>query len=156
MKLKKIIIAALVIFSIIQTCLFSQSNQKNTEPKPYSKDEFIQPLQDLRRFEIITLGSMPFVTLNTAIVFNGINYATGKTQTFNPLATADYKPDEMKTVILTSLCISAGIGLTDFIVRIVKRHKSYKKIDLSDAIKIEIEPDEPDKSEEPVESEETE
>lgn len=147
MKLKKLFIGALIIFSLSQAGLFSQSNQtKNTEPKPYSEDEFIQPLEDLRRFEIITLGSMPFITLNTAIVFNGINYATGKSSKFNPLATADYKPDEMKTVILTSLCISAGIGITDFVIRVVKRHRSYKKIDLSDAVKIELDLDEPQES----------
>lgn len=153
MNLKKLFITVLLIFSLGHTALFSQSNQtKNNEPKPYSEDEFIQPLEDLRRFEIITLGSMPFITLNTAIVFNGINFATGKTSTFNPLATADYKPDEMKTVILTSLCISAGIGLTDFIIRIVKRHRSYKLIDLSDAIKIEVEPEEPLQEEYPEET----
>ena len=70
----------------------------------------------------------------------------GKSSKFNPLATADYKPDEMKTVILTSLCISAGIGITDFVIRVVKRHRSYKKIDLSDAVKIELDPDEPQES----------
>ena len=74
MKLKKLFIGALIIFSLSQAGLFSQSNQtKNTEPKPYSEDEFIQPLEDLRRFEIITLGSMPFITLNTAIVFKTLN-----------------------------------------------------------------------------------
>ena len=85
---------------------------------------------------------MPFVTMDTAIVFNGIKFATGKSQTFNPLATADYSPQEMKTVILTSLCISAGIGITDFVIRVIKRNIKSKDVDLSDAIKIEVEPQE--------------
>lgn len=140
MKYKKILVSALIIFVLCSNTLFGQSNQtKSTEPKAYDQKEFSQPLQDLRRFEIITFGSMPFVTMDTAIVFNGIKFATGKSQTFNLLATADYTPDEMKTVILTSLCISAGIGITDFVIRVIKRNKKSKNIDLSDAIKIEVE-----------------
>ncbi|MBO4533395.1 MAG: hypothetical protein J5726_06840 [Treponema sp.] len=145
MKHKKLFIAAVIFFALNQAFVFGQSNQsKSTEPKPYSSDEFSQALQDLRRFEIITLGSMPFVTMDTAIVFNGIKFATGKTQTFNPLATADYTPQEMKSVILTSLCISAGIGITDFVIQIIKRNKKSRDVDLSDAIKIEVEPQEED------------
>ena len=132
-----------VLFSLCSASIFGQSNQtKSTDPEPYNQNEFSQPLQDLRRFEIITLGSMPFVTMDTAIVFNGIKFATGKSQTFNPLATADYSPQEMKTVILTSLCISAGIGITDFVIRVIKRNIKSKDVDLSDAIKIEVEPQE--------------
>jgi hypothetical protein len=143
MNIKKSSVLFFVLFSLCSACIFGQSNQtKSTDPEPYNQNEFSQPLQDLRRFEIITLGSMPFVTMDTAIVFNGIKFATGKSQTFNPLATADYSPQEMKTVILTSLCISAGIGITDFVIRVIKRNIKGKDVDLSDAIKIEVEPQE--------------
>ena len=142
---KRFFIAIVIIFSLNTAFVFGQSNQStSTEPKAYSSDEFPQVLKDLRRFEIITLGSMPFVTMDTAIIFNGIKFATGKAQTFNPLATADYTPEEMKTVILTSLCISAGIGITDFVIQIIKRNKKSRDVDLSDAIKIEVEPQEED------------
>ena len=103
MKNKKVLLTSLMFILLLQSRLFGQ-------------EEFSQPLQDLRRFEIITLGAMPFVT--------------------------------MKTVILTSLCISAGIGITDFVIRIIKRnHKNKRSIDLSDAIKIEVEADQPAESE---------
>ena len=135
MKNKKVLLTSLMFILLLQSRLFGQ-------------EEFSQPLKDLRRFEIITLGAMPFVTMDTAIIFNGIKFASGKSQTFNPLATADYTPQEMKTVILTSLCISAGIGITDFVIRIIKRnHKNKRSIDLSDAIKIEVEADQPAESE---------
>ena len=143
MNIKKSSVLFFVLFSLCSSGIFGQSNQtKSTDPEPYNQNEFSQALQDLRRFEIITLGSMPFVTMDTAIVFNGIKFATGKSQTFNPLATADYSPQEMKTVILTSLCISAGIGITDFVIRVIKRNIKSKDVDLSDAIKIEVEPQE--------------
>lgn len=135
MKNKKVLLTSLMFILLLQSRLFGQ-------------EEFSQPLQDLRRFEIITLGAMPFVTMDTAIIFNGIKFASGKSQTFNPLATADYTPQEMKTVILTSLCISAGIGITDFVIRIIKRnHKNKRNIDLSDAIKIEVQADQPAETE---------
>ncbi len=138
---KEIIKMKKKIFFIFLVSIFSSfylySQNKSTQAKPYQEDEFNQGLQDLRRFEIITLGSMPFVTMDTAIVYNGYKYITKKADTFNPLATASYNPEEMKKVIITSICISAGIGLTDFLIRIIKRKVNNKHIDLSDAIKIE-------------------
>ena len=143
---------------------FCQSNKTDTTPEPYKEDEFPQGLKDLRRFEIITLGSMPFITLDSAIVYNGYKYATGKADKFNPLATADYSQKEMERIIVTSLCISAGIGVTDYVINLIKRSKKNKKQRLENSnISIEDYPDavpitlpvEPQETEEFEESEET-
>ncbi len=136
----KTIFAAIIIFLFIAVpnCFC----QTNTTPEPYSDDEFPQFMLDLRRFEIITLGSMPFITLNSSIVYNGYKFATGKTDTFNPLATADYTQDEMENIIITSLCISAGIGLTDYIVNLIKRNRIKRRLRQQDSnISIEENPD---------------
>ncbi len=136
----KTIFAAIIIFLFIAVA--NSFCQTNTTPEPYSDDEFPQFMLDLRRFEIITLGSMPFITLNSSIVYNGYKFASGKTDTFNPLATADYTQDEMENIIITSLCISAGIGLTDYIVNLVKRSRIKRRLRQQDSnISIEENPD---------------
>lgn len=138
MKNKRIFAAFIIfLFFAVENCFC----QTNTSPEPYSDDEFPQFMLDLRRFEIITLGSMPFITLNSSIVYNGYKFATGKSDTFNPLATADYSQDEMENIIITSLCISAGIGLTDYIVNLVKRSRIKRRLRQQDSyISIEEDP----------------
>lgn len=124
----KFVFINIFLFGLCLNVFCQTTDKKDTTPVPYDKDEIPEPLQDLRRFEIITLGSMPFITMDAAMVYNGYKYATGKADTFNPLATADYKPDEMKRIILTSLCISAGIGVSDYVIRLIKRKSSQKKL----------------------------
>ncbi len=139
-NIKAFLTVIILIFS--SSLLYAQSSQKDTTPAPYTDEEFPQALKDIRRFEIITLGSMPFVTLDAALVYNGYKYFSGKTDTFNPLATADYKPEEMKKIIITSLCVSAGIGLSDYIIRLIKRKSAQKKSkEENKGIKIEEDPD---------------
>lgn len=110
--------------------LISPAFCEDTTPAPYEDDEFPQGLKDLRRFEIISLGAMPFVTLDTTLVYSGIRYAQHD-------FAAEYKPnifdktsfnsDEQRNIILTSLGISLGIGLTDYIVQLVKRSKKKRE-----------------------------
>lgn len=133
-------ICILFLLLCFSTPVFCQS-QTNTTPQPYTQEEFPQLMKDLRRFEIITFGSMPFVTMDAAIAYNGYKYFSGKTTKFNLLATADYSPDEMKKIIITSFCVSAGIGITDYVVRLVKRTSTQKKNKLeNNNIKIEEDP----------------
>ena len=141
--MKKLLFAAISLFLFFNaTNCFAQTNQTNTTPEPYNDDEFAQPFKDLRRFEVITLGAMPFITLDSAIVYNGYKYASGKADKFNPLATADYSQKEMERIIITSLCISAGIGITDYVINLIKRTRKNKKQRLENSnITIEEYPD---------------
>ena len=116
----------LLLISLFSQNLFADSSSTSTTPKAYDDDEFPQALLDLRRFEIITLGSMPFVMLDTTLAYSAYKYASGKSTSFNFLNSSSYDKDETKKIILTSLGISASIGLTDFIVRLVKRSKAKK------------------------------
>ena len=125
MKIKKLF-ATVLFFSVFSITLWAQSGNSTT-PEPYTQEEFPQAMLDIRRFEIITLGAMPFVTLDAAIVYNGYKYFSGKTNQLNLLATTDYNPEEMKKIIITSLCVSAGIGITDYVIRLIKRNYSKKK-----------------------------
>ena len=100
----------------------------DTTPVPYDDKEFPQTLKDLRRFEIITLGALPFVTLDTTLAYSTYRYAKNdfddayKPDIFSP---SSFTQEEQKKIILTSVGICAGIGLTDLIVQIIKR--SVKK-----------------------------
>ena len=116
----------LLLISLFSQNLFADTSSTSTTPKAYDDDEFPQALLDLRRFEIITLGSMPFVMLDTTLAYSAYKYASGKSTSFNFLNSSSYDKDETKKIILTSLGISASIGLTDFIVRLVKRSKAKK------------------------------
>ena len=149
-------LAKVLFFSILLTAyvpLFAED--KDTTPLPYEEDEFPTALKDLRRFEIISLGALPFVTLDTTIVYSGIRYASND---FNSAYTPDifskssYTPEEQAGIILTSVGISVGIGLTDYIVQLIKRSSKAKKKQITyddisitpisqdaDAIKIELE-----------------
>ena len=127
-------IAKILIFSIFfNLCSPIFSETTSSEAKEFSDEEFPQALQDLRRFEIITLGSLPFVTLNTTLVYSGIKYVQhdfDPAYSPNPFASkADggYSTEEQIGVLLTSLGISVGIGLTDFLVRTIKRNSKKKK-----------------------------
>ena len=131
--MKKKLIAKILIFSLLLNCCLPAFTEDNT-PKPYDQDELPQTLKDIRRFEIITIGALPFVTLDTTLAYSTYRYAKND---FDP----DYKPDifspssfsqeEQKGIILTSVGICVGIGLTDLIVQIVKRSSKKKKAQIN-------------------------
>ena len=126
MKINKFILKIVFFSFIFNFCspLFCE----DTTPKPYTDEEFSQVAKDIRRFEIITLGSMPFVTLDTMLVYSGIKYfETNKfISPFANAADGGYTKEEQKKLLLTSLGISVGIAVTDLIVQIVKRNKVSK------------------------------
>ncbi len=129
--LKNVLISIIFynIFSQITVPCFAQTAE------PYTKDEFPQILKDLRRAEIVTLGSMPFITFSVSLgwsfgryAYNGFdsNYFVNP---FSKTTTNNFTTDEQIGIILTSLGISVGIGLTDYVYHVIKRNQKTKKID---------------------------
>ena len=144
--MKKKLCAKILIFSFIlnfSTSLFCE----DTTPKAYDDTEFPQTLKDIRRFEIITLGALPFITLDTTLAYSTYRYARNdfdsayKPDIFSP---SSFTQEEQKKIILTSVGLCAGIGLTDLIVQIVKRSvkKKQKQINYDDISVIPISEDE--------------
>ena len=121
--MKKRLISILIISALFLNSL-SPLFSEDTTPVPYDDKEFPQTLKDLRRFEIITLGALPFVTLDTTLVYSTLRYAKNdfsadyQPDIFNK---ASYTQDEQRLIIATSFGICLGIGLTDLIVQIIKR-----------------------------------
>lgn len=132
--MKKKLIASIICLSLFAnlTPVFA-ADTKSTTPEPYEEDEFPSWLKDLRRAEIITLGAMPFITLNTSLCYSFGNYAFHNFDSdyfVNPFAqgsdTSSYTSSEQAGILLTSLGICLGIGITDFIVHSVKRSNQKK------------------------------
>ena len=129
--MKKRFTSTILVFSLILNCVspvFAQDN--NHTPKPYDKNELPQSVKDLRRFEIITLGSLPFVTLDTSLAYSTIRYAKNDFDSaYQPdiFSKTNYTQDEQLGIILTSVGISVGIGITDLVIQIIKRSSKKKR-----------------------------
>lgn len=129
MSLKKRFFTLISAFFLI----FSEASFAETAA-PYRDDEFPLLLKDLRRAEIITLGTMPFAVLNVTLGYSFGKYAAhgfDSNYFVNPFAKTSsensFSTDEQITIILTSVGISIGVGITDYIVHIVKRNSQKKE-----------------------------
>ena len=101
--------------------------------EPYTKDEFPCWLQDLRRAEIVILGSLPFVTLGLTLSYSLYQYFShGMDSNYfpNPFAksssTARLTTDEQLGILFTSLGVAAAVGITDFTISSIQRHQRKK------------------------------
>ena len=118
-----------IFFLIFSQLLFSETT--DTSPKPYDKEEIPLVLQDIRRFEIVSLGSMPFVMMDATLVYSGVRwmqngFPSDKAPTPFP-GNSQFTSEEQMGLVFTSLGISVGIGLTDFIFRLIDRNSKNKK-----------------------------
>lgn len=96
--------------------------EDSVTPLPYSQDEFPQWTKDLRRGEIITLGSLPFSTLLVSIAYGTYLYTTGQVTSFpSPFGYSGYTEDQQLKIFGISCAVSAGVGLTDWTVNFIKR-----------------------------------
>ena len=126
------IIALLLCFSFLSPLAADSS----TTPEPYRENEFPQFLKDARRFEIITLGALPFVSIQTTLGYSTILYFQHDCEAAyfpNPFAAATYSQEEQIGILLTSLGICVGIGLTDLIIQLIKRSNAKKRSAIQNA-----------------------
>lgn len=128
--MKKRFAAKILIFSFLFNLITPAFAADDKSPKPYDNEELPQTLKDLRRFEIITLGALPFVTLDTTLVFSSVRYAQNDfDDAYKPdiFAKSNFTEDEQKQIIATSIGICVGIGLTDLLVQIIKRSSKKRR-----------------------------
>ena len=129
--MKKRLTARILIFALLLNCLapvFSET--KNTTPKPYDKDELPQTIKDLRRFEIITLGALPFVTLDTTLGYSTYRYIKHDfDEEYKPdiFSKNQFTQDEQAGIIITSVGVCVGIGITDLVIQLIKRSSKKKR-----------------------------
>jgi len=124
------IIALILIIAISTTLIFSQ----DTTPAPYKPDEFPEWTVDLRRAEIVTIGSFPLSFIFTAIVYDlsllAYDYSLYDSENASSIL-PQYGSHREQIDIIRLLSIAAGVsvavGLTDFIIQRVKKNKIEKE-----------------------------
>ena len=136
----------IIFFTVLISLLSSSFPVFSETPEPYQKDEFPGILHDIGRAEIITLGSMPFITFSATLGYSFGKYASHNFDSsyfVNPFSSTEensFSTDEQIGILLTSLGISAGIGLTDFIVHTIKRNNRQRKLKKQKNPEIQITP----------------
>lgn len=158
---------ALLLAALCCGALFPQTSAASSSasgvagalPQPYKAAEFPGWAHDLRRFEIVTIGSFPFALFYTGFSLDMVRFFGGKSIGFsisslgqaNPFVVNDvdafnlaYAPwpikssssyvttsDEKALTIMVGVVLALGIGLTDhFIVRAQERAALRKKASL--------------------------
>ena len=128
-------VAALIVAAVLVLALpgFAQQTEaESTEPQEYVQDEFSPFLRDLRRGEIIMLGSLPltlFLTLEVFDIYRFIdNYGTSESYKYGfwPIRSPDpepYSSGEIAGIVVTALSASALIALADFIIGKIKQKR---------------------------------
>ena len=114
------LISILLILSIAPSNLFAADSSSN-----YDDIKFPQWAKDLRRTEIITFGSLPFVTLWTTVGYSLYQYGDFR----NPLdkSTDSFTEGDQWTIIKISALTCVGLGLTDLAINLITRaHKERK------------------------------
>lgn len=128
--------------NICWMCLFvllgsfcNAETKKERKPEPYGIEEFAQWKKDLRRFEILSFGALPFVSLFSFWGYDMFRSAK------NPGNPAYYpwplkKPDiavpltekEQKKVFFTAMGLSVGVAAIDYTARAIMRKVKEKRL----------------------------
>lgn len=115
--MKKFILAAMLI-----AVLLVQVSAQKIDYEPYQKNEFPQWAQDLRRFEIVFFGTMPFSFLYTSMGYSLYRYGAHKWDpSFAPAILGNKTPQiltnsEKFEIVYTALSVSFTVALMDFIL----------------------------------------
>lgn len=124
----------LFFFILCSSLVFAQKVDRT--PEPYGIDEFTTWQKDLRRFEIISFGALPFVSL---LSFWGYDMIRATKNPGNaayypwPIKRADIAAPltekEQKNVFFTAMGLSVGVALIDYTARAIMRRVKQKKLE---------------------------
>lgn len=113
----------------------SKSDEIDRTPTPYKEEEFPLWVHELRRFEILTFGSMPIITMLsfwTYDISRSIKHPGDERYYPWPMKKAGVaiplNTSEQKKVFFTAVGVSMGIALTDIVVRAIIRSVQEKKM----------------------------
>lgn len=117
------LISIFLFFSLFSQSLYADSSTSATK---YDDINFPQWAKDLRRTEIITFGSLPFVTLWTTVGYSLYQYGEFK----NPLdkSTDSFTEDDQWKIIKISAVTCVGLGLTDLVINLIARSRKESKL----------------------------
>lgn len=150
-------IASLILFVSLFSVfpVYAEDTKVSRTPDPYGAEEFKQWQKDLRRFEIITFGALPFVSLLSFWAYDiGRSIAHKGAPAYNPWPLKDAKiavkltEKEQLGVFLTAVGISLGVAIIDLTYRSIKRANAKKLEEKNEEPAILLIPIEENKSEE--------
>ena len=136
-------IASLILFVSLFSVfpVYAEDTKVSKTPDPYGAEEFKQWQKDLRRFEIITFGALPFVSLLSFWAYDiGRSIAHKGDPAYNPWPLKDAKI----AVKLTEL----GVAIIDITYRSIKRANAKKLEEKNEEPAILLIPIEENKSKE--------
>ncbi len=119
---------AKVLAALVLCLMLSQSFAADSSTTSYDDIAFPQWTKDLRRTEIITFGSLPFVTIWATVAYSGIQYGEFR----NPLnkSSDGLSTDDQKRIMQIAATSCVALGLTDLAITLIrraaKRHNSIK------------------------------
>lgn len=103
------------------------STSASTEIEPYADEEFPEWMKLARRTEIITIGSIPFITFQATLgytIFRYFDHNMNSAYFPNPLAkdstTANLNSDEQANILKYSCMACVAIGITDLAINAIK------------------------------------
>lgn len=141
------------LFSVFP--VYAEDTTVSRTPDPYGAEEFKQWQKDLRRFEIITFGALPFVSLLSFWAYDiGRSIAHKGDPAYNPWPIKDAKvavsltEKEQLGIFLTAVGISLGVAIIDLTYRSIKRANAKKLEEKNEDEAILLIPIEENKSEE--------
>ena len=141
------------LFSVFP--VYAEDSNVSRTPDPYGAEEFKQWQKDLRRFEIITFGALPFVSLLSFWAYDiGRSIAHKGDPAYNPWPIKDAKiavkltEKEQLGIFLTAVGISLGVAIIDLTYRSIKRANEKKLEEKNEEEAILLIPIEENKSEE--------
>ena len=141
------------LFSVFP--IYAEDTTVSRTPDPYGAEEFKQWQKDLRRFEIITFGALPFVSLLSFWAYDiGRSIAHKGDPAYNPWPIKDAKiavkltEKEQLGIFLTAVGISLGVAIIDLTYRSIKRANEKKLEEKNEDEAILLIPLEENKSEE--------
>lgn len=120
----RVAVSAVVCLALFFQPFSAFSADSSSSSSTYDDIQFPQWSKDLRRTEIITLGSVPFVTLWTTLGYSMAVYGEFR----NPMSTNtdDFTESDKKKIIAMTGGICLGLGLFDLAVNLVKRASSRR------------------------------
>lgn len=132
----KKVIAGLCAAVFMFTFVFASENEA-VQIEGYEKGKELPSwVKDLRRAEIVTLGSLPFTTLGATLAYSLYRYGANDFKPAYipnpfPLSSTEAKlsTDEQIGIIATAAGISLAVGITDFIVMQVKHSRQKKALE---------------------------
>ena len=101
-----------------------QTGGDTPEYEPYSEEEFPTWLRELRRAEVVAVGSFPITMLFTSLSYQGVRAiinavkGTGTTAS-QSFGSGNFTPEESKGILITGALLSVAVAVADYIVGLV-------------------------------------